>query len=618
MIVNRTATPAPVRPFLSLLLLLVFAVCAALPAAAQLAGKGQLTGKVADATGAAIPNASVTATRDDSGVATKTTSTGAGDYALPTLDPGIYTVTTVATGFETLTQHNVHINALETQTYNPALVVGSETQTVTVDSAPPQLETTNATLGGTMEQEMYAALPLQMNAGNQSSQRRATDFAFLMPGVQGNNTSGNATTNAGIVNGSGSRGAVSGIYFDGVIFTRAGGQGDPRFVWTAVAVDAVDQFQVQTNGYSAIYEGQGVQNYNIKQGGKDYHGNVYEFFRNTALDTWGFFGPLSTNPVTGQIRKPVEHQNEYGIVLSGPLVPFGALRNKAFLFGNYDRYKLRNETPTSMTFPTAAEQAGNFQGIAAIYDPNTQTACTANSTTGPCRYRYGYVAGVGTGAAGNPVVGPGGATAVDVIPAAEFSAVALRAQSFLPANIGTTPQNNYLSSNPDGRDNWSTTERIDIVLSPKNTISLVGAIGRQASLAYAGQLTAGRNVGPTPYNYGQAFAPKTAVGIIEDVYVFSPRLVNQLKYGYGRYDGPTFDADQQPRYSATGALGISNTPVGQASNAFPIVSFSGTNAPTQWAAPRPTWSSRRTTPCSITCSTPSAATPSRSAHRSPG
>ena len=556
----------------------------AIPATAQLAGKGAVSGIILDPTGASIPGATIVITNDATGIATTTTSTASGDYAAPALDPGIYTVVVSATGFEKQSQKNVHVNALETQTYSPKLTIGAQGDTVTVNTAPPQLETTNATLGATMENEMYAALPLQMNAGGQSSQRRATDFVFLMPGVQGNNTSGNATTNAGIVNGSGSRGAVSGIYFDGVIFVRAGGQGDPRFVWTAVAVDSVDQFQVQTNGYSAIYEGQGVQNFNIKQGGTHYHGNVYEFFRNTALDTWGFFGANSTNPFTGALRKPVEHQDEYGIVLSGPLVPFGKWRDKVFLFGNYNRYKLRSESPTAITFPTPAQQAGNFQGVqtGGIFDPYTQAACTAASTTGPCRYRYGYVQGAGTGAAGNPILGPGGAAGVDVIPAAEFSAVALKSQSFLPGNIGTSNSNNYLSSNPDGRDNYSTTERIDITVTPKDTVSLVAAIGRQASIFAAGQTTAGRNVGPLPYNYGQAFAPKTAVALFEEVHVFSPHIVNQLKYGYGRYDGPTFDADNKPQFSASSVLGISNAPAGQASSAFPIVSFSGTNGPTQW------------------------------------
>ena len=87
-------------------------------------------------------------------------------------------------------------------------------------------------------------------------------------------TNGNATTNTGVINGSGDRGAASAVYIDGVPFTQASGEGDPRFVWTAISVDAVDQLQVQTAGYSAQYEGQGIENFTIKQGGNKYHGRI--------------------------------------------------------------------------------------------------------------------------------------------------------------------------------------------------------------------------------------------------------------------------------------------------------------------------------------------------------
>ncbi len=145
-----------------------------------------------------------------------------------------------------------------------------------------------------MENELYAALPLQMGAYGSPDQRRASDFVYLMPGVQGNETNGNrATTNSGVVNEArGSRECGLGtIYINGVPFTRASGEGDPRYVWTAISVDAVDQFQVETNGYPAMYEGQGVQNYIIKSGTNKYHGSIYEYARNTAFDTWGFFAP---------------------------------------------------------------------------------------------------------------------------------------------------------------------------------------------------------------------------------------------------------------------------------------------------------------------------------------
>ncbi|HTV08073.1 MAG TPA: carboxypeptidase-like regulatory domain-containing protein [Candidatus Aquilonibacter sp.] len=594
----RTLRRAP--GWLAILFVPIFILFGSVAANGQLAGKGQINGTVTDASGAAIPGAQVIVTNKQTNIATRTTSTSAGDFSLPSLDPGDYTVTISANGFQKLVQENVHVNALETQTLSPKLSVGATSEEVTVSAAPPQLETTNATLGATMEQEMYSSLPIEMGAYGQPDQRRATDFAFLMPGVQGNNTNGNATTNTGIVNGSGSRGAVSVVYIDGTPFVRAGGNGDPRYVWTAISVDAVDQFQVQTAGYSAIYEGQGIQNYTVKQGGRDFHGSLYEFLRNTSLDTYGWLGSVP-NPATGLVTKPIEHSNEYGIDLGGPLVPFGSWRDKVFFFGNYNGFRYASETPTQMTFPTLAQRQGNFQGAlnsntgselssptgVGIYDPFTQAACTANSTNGPCRYRYGYVAGPSAGPAGNPVLGPGGTAAVDVIPSSEFSAVASKMQSFLPTSgVSTALQNNYVSPNRTGLINWSTTDRIDLNLSKRNVVTMVAAIGRQASSNPVGQTTAGRNTGPIPYNYGQTYAPKTAVGVIEDTFTITPHLVNQLKYGYARYNGPTFDADQLPAYSAA-TMGITGLPAGAASGGFPITSFAGTNAATQWGGTGP-------------------------------
>jgi hypothetical protein len=559
-------------------LLLVIAMLAPLGAKAQLTGKGEITGTVTDKTGAVIPGASVVATNTATNISVSTTSTGAGAFNFSALDPGIYTVTTSAKNFEKQVQENIHVNAMESQAYNPVLTVGGADIQVTVTTEPPQLETSNATLGSTMENEVYSELPIEMGAYGNADQRRATDFVYLMPGVQGNETNGNATTNTGVVNGSGSKGAVSAVYIDGVPFVRAGGNGDPRYVWTAISVDAVDQFQLQTSGYSAIYEGQGVMNYSIKQGGSKYHGSIYEFFRNTALDTWGFFAK-TTNTPTGQAIKPIEHSNEYGINIGGPLIPFGSWKEKVFYFGNYNGFRYSSATPTSMTFPTVGEQAGDFSATGvAIYDPSSQAACTANSTDGFCRYQYGYGPGATKGKAGNPTqIGT-----PNVIPSREFSPISVAMQKFLPAvpnSAGVT--SNYIAPNPTGLTNWSMTHRLDYNIDPKDMLSFVVAVGRQASSNPVGQNTAGRNVGPVPFNYGQTYAPKTAVGVIEETHIFTPHLVNQVKWGYARYYGPTFNPNQAPAYAAS-AMGIGGLPAGQAQQTFPIVTFTGTDAPTNW------------------------------------
>jgi hypothetical protein len=602
---------------------------APLGAFAQLSGKGQVSGTVVDKTGAVISGATVAATNTATGITTTTITTGAGDFNFPNLDPGIYSVTTSAAGFEKLAQQGIHVNAMETQTYNPVLTVGGSSVEITVTTALPQLETSNATVGATMESEVYSELPIEMGAYGQTDQRRATDFAFLMPGVQGNNTNGNPTTNTGVVNGSGARGAASAVYVDGVVFVRAGGNGDPRYVWSAISVDAIDQFQVQTTGYSAVYEGQGVMNYTVKQGGSKQHGSVYEFLRNTEFDTWGFLAhaPILVDPVNNISKavKPVEHSNEYGINLSGPLVPFGKWKEKVFYYGNYNGFRYTSATPTSITLPTQNQQAGNFtqsgtyvpittanpNGDAPIYDPSSEASCTLHQTHGyPCRYQFGYgpPLSAATSDTGSPTL-LSGTAGINVIPtgptgnnylnwnrsnASVISAQTIQMQQLLQklvptSNIGQALQNNYVAANATGLVNWSTTDRIDFLPTASDNFSFIFADGRQASSVPVGQSTQGRNVGPVPFNYGQAYAPKTAVGIIEETHIFTPHLINQLKWGYARYNGPTFNPNTNPAY-APSKFGISlanysNTGAavgGQAISTMPIVPFAGSNTPTTW------------------------------------
>jgi hypothetical protein len=305
----------------------------------QLGGQGGIQGTVTDPTGAVVPDATVTAINTATNVRKATKTTGSGDY-LFSLDPGDYTITVTAAGFKGETHEHVVVNALQTVSLNLPLQTGAANQTVTVTAAPPQLETTDAMLGATIQQDLYSSLPMLQNG----TQRRATDFIALMPGVNAQPTNGGLDTNTGVINGSGSRGAVSSVYINGVPITSVAGEGDPRFIWTAMPLDSIDQFQVFTAGYPSPYEGQGVINYNVKSGTNQIHGSLFEFFRNTALDTWGYTAPAAVNPLVGHPTKPVEHQNEYGFTLGFPL-----LKNKLFLFGSYDGIPLHRRRELSIS-----------------------------------------------------------------------------------------------------------------------------------------------------------------------------------------------------------------------------------------------------------------------------
>jgi len=539
----------------------------AVPAGAQLSGTGAISGTVTDPTGAAIPGATVTATNVDTNVQTVRTTTSAGDYDITPLLPGNYMVTFFAKGFEGYKQENVTVNALSTVPLTVKLTIGSAAETVTITAAPPVISTTDATLGGVMDNEMYSNLPLQMGAGGNADQRRATDFEYLMPGVQGNFTSNNATSNSGIVNGSGPAGGVSEIYIDGVNLPEADQVGDPRFTWTAIGVDAIEQFQVQTAGVSAQYGGQGVQNYTIKSGTNKYHGSLYEYNRNTLLDAWQYQAKIPTLNGAGVLKpngiKPREIQNEFGIVVNGPIV-----KDKLFLFGNYGQYRYQHgATYSTMTLPTAAElgytQTGQPLGYAdftaysapaasggsgaGIYDPATQIpGCTGSTGSACARTQFmGMKNGLPT---------------ANVIPSNRISTAASYYNQFVlpyePLVNQTLLSNNVVFGTPTGLANWYSTGAIDYTQNSKHQMRFLIAFGRQAATGFnsvSGLLP--------PFNTSQIYTPVTTVDAIKDTWTITPHLINQFAAGYGRYQSDSVGPNRQKQYAATTA-GITNMPAG--------------------------------------------------------
>jgi len=571
--------------------LVVVAMAVLLPfgAKAQMAGTGAISGTITDSTGAVVPNASVTATAVSTNVKSARTSTGAGDYNISPLAPGVYTVTVSAKGFEKVVQENVTVDALTTVAVNFKLLIGTDQQTVTVTEAPPVLETTDATLGAVMDNEMYSSLPLLMGAGGNNDQRRATDFSILMPGVQNTyaaSSSSNSTSASGGVNGGNPNGGTSEIYIDGVNLPEADGIGDPRFTWTAFGVDAIDQFQVQTSGFSTQYAGQGVQNYSIKQGTNQIHGSVYEYLRNTVLDAWkpSAKTPTITGPVpSGQScssatltastswcalggTKSKEIMNEFGIVLSGPII-----KNKLFMFYNYGQYRNQNgPLPKVQTVPTLAMLGYSTSGAAlgyadfsgygtatgvTIYDPATQTV---NNCSGAACKRTAF--------------------ANNQIPGSRVSAAAAYINKYMLPYEATANQslygNNIVAGYNNGLANWYQSGRLDYDANDKHQISLIIAFGRQASTGPNAPPSAStvNELGP-PFNTVQAYTPKTNVDILKDTWTINAHLVNQASVAFGRDKSLSVTPDDASIYSASN-IGLLNTPSGQASF-FPGISFSG-------------------------------------------
>ncbi|MDR3412392.1 MAG: TonB-dependent receptor [Formivibrio sp.] len=535
-------------------------------AKAQIGGTGTIEGTVADPSGAVIVGAQVTALNVSTGVQTVRTTTQSGRYSLAPLQPSTYRLTITASGFESLVRDNITLNGLQVIGLDLTLKVGSASQTVTVSDAPPPLETTNAVLGGAIDNNVYAALPIEMGEFGANSQRRASDVAFLVLGVTANLTSGNPDDEPFIINGNPSS---TQMYVDGLPFSSPSVVGDPRYIWTSMSAEVVDQFQVKTTGYSAEYGGLGVENFTVKSGSNKIHGTLYSIARNTAFDASGFIP--ATNSVTGALMKTPEHQWENSINAGFPI-----WHDKLFLFGSYMDYRFSSITlPNYETIPTQAELCGDFSASDAggkfpIFDPSTQTA----STTAPTRTQFRGASYTSAGCGTGPVT-------ANVIPQSEISSQARYLQQYWKgvnyANANST--NNFIGSYAYGIADWSTTNRLDYVISARQTMNLMYAFGRQSTAPMSSQTT---DDGPFPYRAAKAYNPRTSFILASHTFLITPNLVNQLGWGLAQYHSNTFNLELANSAWSAANAGISGLPPGQATASFPELTWSGNNVEAQW------------------------------------
>jgi len=507
-------------------------------ALAQTAGTGAIQGTVTDPSGAAVPGAAVTATNILTGTETTRTSTDAGYYVLPLLDPGEYSVTVKAPGFKTYTQLHVIVDALQTVAVDPKLQIGATTQTITVKERPTVLNADDAALGSSVENQIYDSLPLAMNA----SARDPSAFAGLSIGVDNYSTQA-AGPSTGAFNGG--QTYQNETYIEGQALTSAGTESDTRNLAFGISVEAVEQFQVETAGAKSMYEGQGVANYVIKSGTNQFHGGVYEYFRNTDFDARNFFSPT---------RSP-EHQNEFGVNIGGPIK-----KDKAFFFGNYDGYRYVSAiAPVLQNIPTILERQGNFSEFMG---------------SGTTNYIYDPTSATGTGVrkqfAGNIITSP-------------LSKISQSFQSYLPTPTYSGITSNYLATLPNDVNNDSTTTKVDYNLTNKNRMYAVYSRGKYAnptvgSLA-AGTATANSTL-PIPYTDGRSVVEYSTLAQFHDNHIISPTMVNQFSLSLSRLFIPLLSNTASGDYP--GKAGLTGLPPGIASTGFPDMSWSGNDVPVQW------------------------------------
>lgn len=550
---------------------LLLCLLSASPAFAQTGGEAGIQGTVTDSTGASIPNATVVATNNATGVSTTRQTSGSGLYTISPVIPGVYTVKVTAAGFSDFTQNNFTANALVLTTLNVGMKVGAVGSEVTVNEAPPQLETSNAMLGLTIENETYANLPLSMT-GN--SQRDPTAFGALAPGAQGG-------ARLPIIGGTGNY--LGQLYLDGLPAQTINQQGDNRVVSQAVSVDAIDQLQVITSTPSAEFSGAGAENFTIKSGGRKYHGQVSDFIRNTAFDISGFSVKASTiknaDGTTSPAQTPIDHQNEFSATFGGHFPGVSRL----FFFVAYDKYHSRTSAnPQSFTIASTLERTGDFTELNCALPANkANTGCVGTGLMGTDKVTnpailFDPTSNVCTGGicTRQPFQGlKNGVPTNNVISAGYLSPIALAMESFLPAPTNPSSlTSNYTAPLPGGFDNHAIDYRVDFDLSEKHRISTVGAIG---TVNYLNNY--GAPYLPQPYTGGDLAHIYPKVFDVEDAYTITNAMVNQLKFGFTRFFQNIQNSTQGVSQFSPTTLGITNLPGGQAADEFPGVSFATTS-----------------------------------------
>jgi hypothetical protein len=358
------------RTTLRILMLLFSSLGVCIPAYAQVTG-GTFSGTVTDSTGAVIPSAQISILNIATGVARNATTNDAGFYILPNLLPGNYAITAGAPGFATEVRSGITLTVGAQQVINIRMQVGTATQNITVTEEVPAVELASSSIGAVVESTTVRELPL--------NGRSWSDLATLQPGVNAVQTQNSVSGGSGggrALRGYGNDAAISGARpqqnnyrVDGISINDYGNGSPGSVLGGNLGVDAVEEFSVLTSNYSSAYgrTSGGVVSAATRSGTNQFHGAVYEFLRNSALDARNFFDGATIPPFK---------RNQFGVSAGGPI-----RKDRTFIFGDYEGIRQSKGITGVDTVPSPAAR----NGVLNFSDPSKfPTGCVATAVPNQC------------------------------------------------------------------------------------------------------------------------------------------------------------------------------------------------------------------------------------------
>ncbi len=461
----------------------------------------QLTGTITDSSGATIEGAAVTITNETTGIKWEARTNQGGAYTVPFLQPGAYDIKVFRAGFKAITRSGIRLQVAQTAKLDFSMEVGATSDSVVVTDSAPLLDVGTNAIGGLVAADKVENLPIKG--------RNSSAFMMLVPGVRATR----ATTGGPVLEShyqffsvNGSRPGQNQFTLDGGNNTNVGFN-SPEY---SSQVEAVQEFKVQTSNYSAEYANAAGAVINIvtKGGTNQFHGSLFEYFRNDALAATDFFSNAAGR------KKPMLRYNQYGGTIGGPVI-----KNRTFFFFGYESLQLRDPVITTTTVPTALQRAGDFSrtftnsgALITVHDPFT-TRADPNS---PGKF-------LRTPFAGN------------IIPSSRISPTALNIQKYYPQPTSPgdpgSALNNFFFTGPRTRPVQDYTVRADHQLNASTM--LMGRFS-QSTVTITNPPTFGKDdIGSPGYSRNPQSHPSALVKVTK---TFAPTLFGEFVTSFNRFN----------------------------------------------------------------------------------